>query len=50
MRFRPPRKRQVAALNMKLQQTADRLNRLTDAYVDQALERDLFEQRQVAIA
>jgi DNA invertase Pin-like site-specific DNA recombinase len=41
--------RQVAALNMKLQQIADRLNRLTDAYLDQALERDLFEQRKTTL-
>jgi hypothetical protein len=39
------RDRQIAALNMRIQQIAERLNRLTDAYLDAAVERDLFEAR-----
>jgi hypothetical protein len=39
------RQQRTAALNMKVQQIADRLNRLTDAYLDQTLERGDFERR-----
>jgi hypothetical protein len=37
--------RQLAVLNVKLQQVSERLNRLTDAYLDQAVERDLYDER-----
>ena len=37
------------ALNTKLQQISERMNRLTDAYLDQALERDVFEDRKAAL-
>jgi site-specific DNA recombinase len=39
----------LAALNMKLQQVSERQKRLTDAYLDQAVERDLFEERKAAL-
>jgi site-specific DNA recombinase len=41
--------RQTAALNMKLQQVSERLGRLTDAFLDQAVERDLFDERKEAL-
>jgi site-specific DNA recombinase len=37
------------ALALQLDQIAHRLARLTDAYLDQAIERDLFEERQKAL-
>ncbi len=39
----------ITALTMKLQQVSERLARLTDAYIDNALEKDLFEERKAAI-
>jgi site-specific DNA recombinase len=39
----------VAALALQLSQTGDRLNRLTDAYIDRLIEKDLFEQRKSAL-
>ncbi len=39
----------VKALNLQLAQIGDRLNRLTDAYVDRMIEKDLFEQRKSAL-
>ena len=36
---------QIAALNLTLQQVAERVSRLTDAYIDGALDRELFEER-----
>jgi DNA invertase Pin-like site-specific DNA recombinase len=41
--------RQSAALKMNVQQIAERLKRLTDAYIDQALEKELFEERKTAL-
>src|SRR5262249_19642988 len=40
---------ELAVLNVKREQVTERLNRLTDAYLDQALERDLFETRKTAL-
>lgn len=40
---------QRAKINMRLQQISDRLNRLTDAYVDQSIEKDIFEERKAAL-
>ncbi len=39
----------IAALKLKLGQIDDRLNRLTDAYIDRLVEKDLFEQRKTAL-
>src|ERR1039457_2840386 len=39
----------VAALTLQLAQIEDRLNRLTDAYIDRLIEKDLFEQRKSAL-
>ena len=39
----------VAALTLQLAQIDDRLNRLTDAYIDRLIEKDLFEQRKSAL-
>lgn len=39
----------IKALDLRLAQLNDRLTRLTDAYLDQAAERDLFEQRKTAL-
>jgi DNA invertase Pin-like site-specific DNA recombinase len=36
---------QIKNLNLKLNQIKDRLNRLTDAYLDQALDKIMFEER-----
>lgn len=36
-------------LNMKLGQIKDRLNRLTDAYLDQALDKTMFEERKKSL-
>jgi hypothetical protein len=35
--------------NLKLAQVKDRLNRLTDAYLDQSLDRDMFEERKKSL-
>lgn len=43
------RENTVAALNLRLNQLQDRLNRLTDAYLDRLIEKDLFEQRKAAL-
>ena len=40
---------ELAALNAKCQQATDRLNRLTDAYLDGSIERDLFDERKKAL-
>ncbi len=37
--------RQLAALTMKLKQVGDRLTRLTDAFLDQTIDKSLFEDR-----
>jgi DNA invertase Pin-like site-specific DNA recombinase len=39
----------INGLKLKLGQIADRLNRLTDAYIDRLVERDIFEQRKTAL-
>ncbi len=39
----------VAALTLQLSQLDDRMNRLTDAYIDRLIEKDLFEQRKSAL-
>jgi len=39
----------VTALTLQLAQVVDRLNRLTDAYIDRLIEKDLFEQRKSAL-
>lgn len=39
----------VNALTLQLGQIEDRLNRLTDAYIDRLIEKDLFEQRKSAL-
>ena len=43
------RERHLHTLNLKIQQITERLNRLTDAYLDQVLDRDLFEERKAAM-
>lgn len=37
------------ALTMRITQVIERLNRLTDAYLDQALEKELFEERKTTL-
>jgi hypothetical protein len=39
----------VQALTLKIRQVTDRLNRLTDAYLDQTIEKDMFEERRAAL-
>jgi hypothetical protein len=39
----------INSLKLKLGQMDDRLNRLTDAYIDRLVERDVFEQRKTAL-
>jgi hypothetical protein len=39
----------INGLKLKLGQIDDRLNRLTDAYIDRLVERDTFEQRKTAL-
>ncbi len=43
------REQEFAALNAKCQQATERLNRLTDAYLDGSIERDLFDERKKAL-
>ena len=43
------REQQLQALNMRIEQVAERLNRLTDAYLDQALDKAMFEERRGAL-
>jgi site-specific DNA recombinase len=43
------KEQQLGNLNVKLQQVSERLSRLTDAYLDQAIERGLFEERKVSL-
>lgn len=40
---------QIEILNATQMQLSERLNRLTDAYLDQAIERNLYEQRKAAL-
>jgi len=37
------------ALTLRLNQIKDRLNRLTDAYIDQAIDRQIFEERKASL-
>jgi hypothetical protein len=39
----------VFALKLQLSQIDERLNRLTDAYIDRLIEKDIFEQRKTAL-
>lgn len=39
----------IEAVEMQLSQVKDRLNRLTDAYLDNAVDRETFEQRKTAL-
>jgi len=43
------REAHLQALTMRLTQVIERLNRLTDAYLDQALDKELFEERKTAL-
>ena len=40
---------QLQALKLRIEQVIERLNRLTDAYLDQALEKEMFEERKAAL-
>jgi len=40
---------QLAAQQLRLAQLQDRVNRLTDAYIDRLIERDIFEERKTAL-
>ena len=39
----------VTQANMRLQQVSERINRLTDAYLDQTIEKELFEERKASL-
>ena len=39
------REKTIAALTLRLSQQVDRMNRLTDAYIDRLIEQDIFETR-----
>jgi DNA invertase Pin-like site-specific DNA recombinase len=39
----------LQAMKMRTEQVIERLNRLTDAYLDQALEKEMFEERKTAL-
>jgi len=43
------RERHLQTLSLKIQQMTERLNRLTDAYLDQVLDREPFEERKAAV-
>lgn len=43
------REEQRTRINMHLQQITERLNRLTDAFLDQSIEKALFEERKTAL-
>jgi DNA invertase Pin-like site-specific DNA recombinase len=40
---------EIQAVNLSLGQIQDRLSRLTDAYIDRMIEKDIFEQRKAAL-
>src|SRR5439155_5432907 len=40
---------QIQAINLNLSQLQDRLSRLTDAYIDRMIEKEIFEQRKAAL-
>jgi DNA invertase Pin-like site-specific DNA recombinase len=41
--------RQITQMTLRLEQIAERMNRLTDAYIDQAVDREMFEERKAAL-
>ena len=43
------KEQQLANLSVTYEQVSERLTRLTDAYLDQAIERALFEERKAAL-
>ncbi len=43
------RESEIAGLKLRLGQIQDRLERLTDAYIDQLIEKDLFEERKASL-
>ena len=43
------KEKHVAALSAKREQLTERLNRLTDAFLDQAIERELYEEKKTAL-
>lgn len=43
------RERHVSALKARLEQAGERLKRLTDAYLDHVVDRDVFEERKTAL-
>lgn len=47
--WRDQRETQIGAVNLRFGQLQDRLARLTDAYLDQVIERALFEERKLAL-
>ena len=40
---------QVVALNLRIVQLTDRLDRLTDAYIDRMIEKDIYERKKAAL-
>jgi len=42
------REQHITQVTMRLQQVTERINRLTDAYLDQTIEKELFEERKVS--
>lgn len=43
------KEKQLGNLNVKLQQVSERLNRLTDAFLDGTVEKELYEERKTAL-
>jgi len=43
------REEEIKAVKLNLSQLKDRLDRLTDTYIDRAIEKDLFEERKTAL-
>jgi site-specific DNA recombinase len=43
------REAQLQALRVRIEQLVDRMNRLTDAYLDQSLDKAMFEERRAAL-
>jgi DNA invertase Pin-like site-specific DNA recombinase len=43
------KEKHVTALSVKREQVTERLNRLTDAFLDQAIERELYEEKKTAL-
>jgi DNA invertase Pin-like site-specific DNA recombinase len=40
---------EIRSLNLRLNQLQDRLSRLTDAFIDRVIEKDIFEERKIAL-